>query len=380
MTTIKLGARRILRRAGGRLVARVSRRAVFLSAFVGLACAGTADPRGDNELGDQEAAHFPTWEEFQAASPMATSADGEVFYIAEGDIPLHSKAELWEYYTDMQDRWNALFGEGANAAEKEASGATDPASTGDGAVVQPKLTLNRYRNSSGVLTDDYQPFAGRFDLKYCIPDPLSVGGITADEYHRSQVVAAMATATAAWSTWLGVGFRLVSGSCTDATAHDGTVAFNVRLISTDDGCSALSFFPNFPAQYHHLSLYSGWADGTCDSYLSELTGAMTHELGHVLGFRHEMTRLPTDHGCYEEPAEDDPNPDWEPEGGVAGIRALTEFDEDSIMMYKRMPDGTFCSGDGGESVTHLDRLGGMVIYGLAPRLIVTTVGTIWPSM
>jgi hypothetical protein len=71
---------------------------------------------------------------------------------------------------------------------------------------------------------------------------------------------------------------------------------------------------------------------------------LRHELGHVLGFRHELIRSGAPAVCPKEPL-------WD-------ARPLTDYDPQSVMHY-------FCGGVGSSSlrITELDRVGAQQVYG-----------------
>ena len=74
-------------------------------------------------------------------------------------------------------------------------------------------------------------------------------------------------------------------------------------------------------------------------------GVFRHELGHVLGFRHEQIRLASAKDCGDE------------KFGLA--KPLTPYDSKSVMHY-------LC-GNGGDKnlrITEVDRFGAQRVYGL----------------
>jgi hypothetical protein len=76
-------------------------------------------------------------------------------------------------------------------------------------------------------------------------------------------------------------------------------------------------------------------------------GVLRHELGHVLGFRHEHIRSGAPPVCPDEPLDH--------------IIDLTKYDPRSVMHY-------FCGNVGSsETITELDRQGARLVYGPPDR-------------
>jgi hypothetical protein len=73
-------------------------------------------------------------------------------------------------------------------------------------------------------------------------------------------------------------------------------------------------------------------------------GVLRHELGHVLGFRHEHIRSGAPPAC--------------PDEDLWGTIDLTQYDPQSVMHY-------FCGGAGSPelALTELDRIGSQKLYG-----------------
>jgi hypothetical protein len=100
---------------------------------------------------------------------------------------------------------------------------------------------------------------------------------------------------------------------------------------------ASAFFPTDPWQRRVLNFFPQYLALDGSGYSSR--GVLRHELGHVLGYRHEHTQLP---GCT---AEAD---DWVP---------VTPYDPHSVMHY-------FCGGAGTRHLefTDIDRVGHAANY------------------
>lgn len=125
----------------------------------------------------------------------------------------------------------------------------------------------------------------------------------------------------------------------DAAPSQDKVNFTVRYQDAQGQYIAMSFFPHDPPLQRYLEV-----DPTYFTTQFDKAGVFRHELGHILGYRHEHIRdVP---GCY---LEDDA---WQP---------LTSYDPKSVMHY-------FCGGKGSLrlELTALDREGHHKLYGPVP--------------
>ncbi|MEL6548016.1 MAG: pre-peptidase C-terminal domain-containing protein, partial [Myxococcota bacterium] len=125
----------------------------------------------------------------------------------------------------------------------------------------------------------------------------------------------------------------------DCTRTNPKVLFDVRPIDSFGQYLARAFFPNASRTARNILVDGSTFD------VSEpltLTGILRHELGHVLGFRHEHTR-PEAGTCFEDN-------NW---------RDLTPYDSNSVMHYPQ------CNGTGDFSleITGLDAQGVVALYG-----------------
>lgn len=234
----------------------------------------------------------PSFEEFQAATYQEGFAGG--VYVVDGDTPILDDKALQEFY-------ERLYGEGA-------------------------LVVG---TAGGV--DQRWSDAQKRALTYCVSQ-ASFGA------RHATVVAAMASAAAAWEAVADVDFVHLAaqdGSCGAATAG---VVFDVRAV-TGQPYLARAFFPGSPRGSRNV-LIDGSAFGAIAPWT--LAGVLRHELGHVLGFRHEHTR-PEAAACFEDTA-------WRP---------LTPYDADSVMHYPQ------CNGtrQGDLVITARDAQGAAALYG-----------------
>lgn len=151
--------------------------------------------------------------------------------------------------------------------------------------------------------DDVWSRTARKKLTYCI-DERSFGAAT------DVLRAALQAAIADWEAPANVHFSEVDvASCTRSTRG---VVFDVRAVSGRPYL-ARSFFPSTARSSRELLV-----DATSLPPPPPLTlaGVLRHELGHVLGLRHEHTRQ-VSNPCFED----------------ANWRAVTPYDVRSVMHY-----------------------------------------------
>src|SRR5262245_29569705 len=121
-------------------------------------------------------------------------------------------------------------------------------------------------------------------LTYCV-----LRKTFADDQEHQKVVANVKAATAEWAATCNINFRHESGKDDDEPGGvpPAGVTFTVRKVNEAGGPIASSFFPGDPASDRHLLLFPDYfaADLSFDK-----VGVVRHELGHVLGFRHEHIR------------------------------------------------------------------------------------------
>lgn len=153
------------------------------------------------------------------------------------------------------------------------------------------------------------------------------------------VVAAMRAACLEWEQTCGVDFKhLVDLDDRPGVAPEGAL-FVVREVDTGGEFIAAAFFPNDPKDRRHVIVDPSYYTTSFDQ-----VGVFRHELGHVLGFRHEHIRSEAPPDCPDESLFDTKN--------------LGLYDPQSVMHY-------FC-GEVGSSelrITELDRTGSQRVYG-----------------
>lgn len=171
-------------------------------------------------------------------------------------------------------------------------------------------------------------------LTYAV-DRASFGG---DERLYRLAVASMRQAAADWvGACTTCRLRIDHVEAQDAAPRPDQVTFVVAFDNKpQSGLIGLAFFPNDPPGKRRLYLFPNYRTTSYDK-----VGVLRHELGHVLGYRHEQVRGVS--GCEGE------GNDW---------RAITPYDSQSAMHY-------YC-GDGGTltmQLTALDRSGHSKLYG-----------------
>jgi hypothetical protein len=153
------------------------------------------------------------------------------------------------------------------------------------------------------------------------------------------VVAAMRAACLEWEQTCGVDFKHRADLDKKRGVAPEGAMFVVRQVDTGGQFIAAAFFPNDPKDRRHVIVDPSYYTTTFDQ-----VGVFRHELGHVLGFRHEHIRSEAPPDCPDEPLFD--------------TRNLGRYDPQSVMHY-------FC-GDVGSSdlrITELDRTGSQTVYG-----------------
>lgn len=168
---------------------------------------------------------------------------------------------------------------------------------------------------------------------------------TFSDSQYQEIVQNMSQATAAWENTCGVKFEHRSQFDTSAPgAPVPQVLFTVRRVSGAPFIAA-AFFPNDPANRRRVLIDQ-------EQYFNlppppegfDRVGVLRHELGHVIGWRHEHIRSGAPAVCPDEP--------------LFETIELTQYDPQSVMHY-------FCGNRGTRDlrITNTDRTGAQLVYG-----------------
>ena len=253
-----------------------------------------------------------------------TIEDGDVaeeLYRVEGDLLLDE--DQLEIYAQQRE---ALERERSLQKERAALGAGDVApQEGRSSLVGVTSNGRLVRWKPGLV------------LTYCV---LKNTFSSTERYEKA--VAGMKQATWAWENTCGITFQHKSElDNSNGTANPGTL-FTVREIDAGGQFIAAAFFPNDPKNRRRVLIDPSYFD---PNLTFDPVGVLRHELGHVLGFRHEHIRSQAPPQC--------------PDETMAETLDLTQYDPQSVMHY-------FCGGVGSRTlaITDIDRIGSQKLYGM----------------
>jgi hypothetical protein len=251
--------------------------------------------------------------------------DGEIYVVAEGDL-LFDRDEL-----DIYHEYQA-----ARIAHHEASQFASTAGFGSAAVNTGILG-----NSSliGIVqAGKIVRWSPGTVLTYCVLRQT----FPRDDWYQ-EVVDNIQAATTSWEEICGVTFEYRRTDDDSGKLRPPGVVFPVRYISANGAFIAASFFPNDPVKRQRMLIDPSYFTTSFDK-----VGVLRHELGHVLGFRHEHIRSGAPAVCPRESTNDTID--------------LTAYDPQSVMHY-------FCGGVGSRTlvITDVDRQGAERVYGPSLR-------------
>ncbi|MEI7057694.1 M57 family metalloprotease [Nocardioides sp. CCNWLW239] len=218
------------------------------------------------------AEEVPSYKEFEASTYV--DVDGQ--YVVNGDEVVSTKGDLRKFYESMV--------------------------SGPKHVPEDGLIINTV---NGV--DDKWSAAQARNLTYCVSDKFGTD--------KAAIVTAMDQGAAPWeAASSAVEFTYVPAQDASCNTRNNNVVFSVEPVRTSKYI-ARAFFPSSSKSARNVLV----DDSIFSSGNWEPGDVIAHELGHVLGFRHEHTRpeaMPMG-DCLESPS-------W---------REVTAYDSASIMHY-----------------------------------------------
>lgn len=270
------------------------------SALFAAACA--AEGTSEREL--------PSWEEYKAGAARV-SEDGNPYFLIGGDLVVKEEKRLREAY----DEYIAVL-------RAEASGLSS---------VEQHSTVMLKPNGQ----DDIWSSSQRLNLTYCVDNAWGSS--------KQRVVDEMAAATGAWEAVANVDFLYVPAQDGNCGSSPSGVLFSVRKQSSGGGCA---FFPQDGVSCEGTRVLTYSLNNVPGGPPVTTTGILRHELGHILGLRHEHIR--SGFSC---------NGGFEP---TTDSRNVTAYDSASVMHYPWCQGGT---NTGDLTLTALDIQGIRALYG-----------------
>ena len=154
------------------------------------------------------------------------------------------------------------------------------------------------------------------------------------------VVKNLKLAAADWERTCGIRFEHKANLDQKAGTAPAGAKFAVQMAESDGKWLALAFYPNAKAERRLLLISPGYFRTAYNK-----VGLLRHELGHVLGFRHEHIRSGALPNCPQDT-------------GLFTTDDLTRYDPTSVMHY-------FCGGVGSKKleISTLDKQGAQLVYG-----------------
>lgn len=249
------------------------------------------------------------FEELRQTKAQVT-IDDVVYYIVEGDLRL-DEGQLLTYAFELAERERVKAGGGSGEQREPLVGIVDD----EGRLVRWKKGL--------VLTYNVLMSSFASDAQY------------------QTVVKAMQVATADWEATCGVNFKHLSQLDGGAAAGGDEPLFRVRQVNAGGRFIAMAFFPDEPLPRREVIIDPSFFSPTLSF---DRAGVLRHELGHVLGFRHEHIRSEAPAICPDEP--------------LGNTINLSDYDPTSVMHY-------FCGGVGSRElkITDVDRDAARKLYG-----------------
>lgn len=166
------------------------------------------------------------------------------------------------------------------------------------------LIVNVIEGAERELILDVWEAPDRFNLTYCVSSDFGKD--------KDRVIQAMALAISDWSSSANVRFYHLADQDDHCDENNQNVVFDVRPVYRGLYL-ARAFFPSTPRAQRNLLI-----DGSAFAFKDlGFAGILRHELGHVLGFRHEHIHADNRSFCSE--------------GG--SYEPITQYDRKSVMHY-----------------------------------------------
>ena len=248
---------------------------------------------------------LPTWKQYRAEARR--EYDGREFFLVEGDWPV-SEDELRFRYDSLVDGYPLE--------------ATDE----DLGRQVAKAVINQINGADGVYSTTVAN-----NLTYCVSHNFG--------NNHARAVSEMEFAAEEWERHAGVDFIYDASHDANCNKFNNAVHFAVRSWAMSGGCAFAPHREEYGCVERTLVININQIDTSGHGEVTS-QGVFTHELGHILGLRHEHMR---NAGCAEN----------------GDIRLLTAYDSDSVMHYPWCEGGT---NTGDLQITELDSLGIDEVY------------------
>ncbi|MGV6852618.1 MAG: hypothetical protein ACWA5R_10645 [bacterium] len=247
--------------------------------------------------------------------------DGETYHVVEGDLLLD--IDEYDLYLESKNTERKIL----ELEKKITSNFVSP-SISRSATFQEQLIVM-------TVNDKIARWSPGTLLTYCVLRET----FPSDELYE-QTVEDIFLATKEWQATCGVVFKHLEELDNSPTVRPEGVLFPVRYFNSQGSFIASAFFPADSKRRRRLLIDPSYF--TTDF---RRVGIMLHEVGHILGFRHEQIHASAPAIC--------------PDEDVTGTLQLTDYDPNSVMHY-------FCGGVGDKdlTLTEIDRQGAQKVYGL----------------
>lgn len=292
---------------------------VLVAASVVSVGCGSAEPSEAPVLVHSEETQGLSWEDYRDVARRVS--DGREYFQVEEDLYFTSEAELRLHY-------DSLFEE-------------------------PTDKLAVFVRPSDSFEPTFAPNAA-LDIRYCVSNLFQT---TYSPLDKARVVSEMASATQSWQAVANVRFEYLPGQ--DATCSETNANVDFAVLPSNSGtggCAAnkLMWYGGCPkidgtVAVGGLLTMGGYSSITTNP---SSTGVLRHELGHMLGFRHEHPWKGATSGCGE--AQTNANRTG---------RRLTPYDSVSVMHYTDW-SVVGCGPLREFDLTDWDGVGARAIYGM----------------